>query len=68
MQFLQIPLWVLLHNENKVDEMGKILEKLMTLVPTLSAEGELTLPNGSRIEFDDTTFSKILLGGDQRGD
>ena len=56
---------VLLHNENKLDEMGKILEHLMTFVPTLPSEGELTLPNGSRIEFDNTSFSKILLGGDQ---
>ena len=45
--------------------MGKILEHLMTFVPTLPSEGELTLPNGSRIEFDNTSFSKILLGGDQ---
>lgn len=62
---LQIPLGVLLHNENKLDEMGKILESLMTFVPALPAEGELTLPNGARIEFDNTAFTKILLGGDQ---
>lgn len=34
-------------------------------VPTCSQEGQLTLPNGSTIEFDDTRFFQILFGGDQ---
>ena len=37
----------------------------MTLVPTLPAEGKLVLGNGSTIDFDNTRFFKILLGGDQ---
>ena len=37
----------------------------MTFVPTLPSQGQLTLPNGSRIEFDNTSFSNILLDGDQ---
>lgn len=56
---------MLLQNENKLDEMSKILSHFMTMVPTLSDEGKLTLPNGSELEFDNTKFSKILLGGDQ---
>ena len=63
--YMQIPLGVLLHNENKLDEMGKILAHYMKLVPTVEAEGHLRLPNGSVIDFDDTRFSSILFGGDQ---
>ena len=62
---LQIPMGVLLHNENRLDEMSKILEHFMTFVPTLPKEGEITLHNGSKVTFDDTEFFKLLLGGDQ---
>ena len=61
----QIPLGVLLFNENKLDEMGHILEAYMSLVPTVPSGGQLVLPNGSSLEFDNTRFLKILLGGDQ---
>lgn len=37
----------------------------MTFVPTQPSEGELTLPNGSTLDFDDTRFHNIILGGDQ---
>ncbi len=57
---------VLLHNENKLDEMSKILDHLMKFVPTLPKEGEISLPDAaSKVTFDDTRFFKILLGGDQ---
>ena len=62
---MQIPLGVLLFNENELDEMGKIMDHYMTLVPTKEAEGQLVLPNGGRIDFDDTKFHPILFGGDQ---
>lgn len=62
---LQIPMGVLLHNENKLDEMSKILEHFMKYVPTLTKEGEITLPNASKVPFDDTHFFTLLLGGDQ---
>ncbi len=62
---MQIPLGVLLHNENKLDEMAKILARYMKLVPTVEVEGHLQLPNGSVLDFDDTRFFPILLGGDQ---
>ncbi len=45
--------------------MSHILEHFMKLVPTLHADGTLTLPNGGQIDFDDTRFSEILFGGDQ---
>ncbi len=56
---------VLLHNENKLDEMTKILDHLMKFVPTVQKEGEISLPDASKVTFDDTRFFKILLGGDQ---
>ena len=62
---MQIPMGVLLHNENKLEEMSKILEHLMTFVPTLPKESEITLPNADTVTFDDTHFFKLLLGGDQ---
>ena len=56
---------VLLLNENKLDEMSKILEHFMAVAPSVAAEGHITLPNGSKLDFDDTRFHRILLGGDQ---
>lgn len=52
-------------NENKLDDMSKILENFHKLVPTLDIEGHLSLPNGNSLDFDDTRFYKIFLGGDQ---
>jgi len=62
---MQVPLGVLLHNENKLDEMAKILEHYMTLVPTMSCQQQVELPNGAEIEVDNTQFHPILFGGDQ---
>ena len=62
---VKVPLGVLLYNENKLDEMSKILDHLMALVPTLPKTGQLTLPNGSKLDFDNTQFFQVLMGGDQ---
>ena len=51
---MKVPLGVLLHNKNKLDEMAKILTHYMKLVPTVEAEGHRRLPNGSVLDFDDT--------------
>ena len=56
---------MLLHNENKLDEMGKILEQYISLVPALESVQQVVLPNGSEIEIDNTQFHPILFGGDQ---
>ena len=53
---------MLLHNENKLDEMSLILDHYMKLVPL---EGYITHPRGGVLEFDDTRFFPILFGGDQ---
>ena len=60
-----MPLGVLLHNENKLDEMGYIMDRFMKLVPQQPDEAIAVLPNGDVLEFDNIQFSKILLGGDQ---
>lgn len=63
--FVQVPLGVLLLDENKLEEMSQILMRYMELVPTLASEGHFTLPNKSVITFDDTRFWQVLFGGDQ---
>lgn len=54
-----------MHNENKLDEMGKILDFYMKLVPTLKCEQHVSLPNGGVLDTDNTQFFSILFGGDQ---
>ena len=56
---------VLLYNENKLDEMNKILELLMQFVATVPKEGRVLLLNESFLDYDDTRFFRILVGGDQ---
>ena len=56
---------VLLYNENKFDEMSKILEHFMQFVAIVPKEGRVLLPNGSYLDYDDTRFFRILVGGDQ---
>ena len=55
----------LLFNENKLDEMSRILEHYMSLVPSVEMEKNITLPNGNSISVDDTRYFPILFGGDQ---
>ena len=42
-------LGVLLHDENKLDEMGKILSHYMGLVPTMNIQQEISLPMSLRL-------------------
>lgn len=60
-----MPLGVLLHNENKLDEMSHVLDHYMQFVPRVEANGFLLLRNGHTVPFDDTRFNTKLLGGDQ---
>ena len=41
------------------------MESLHKYVPTQSCEGQLTLPNGHSLTYDNTKFVEILFGGDQ---
>lgn len=45
--------------------MSKIMEILHINVPTKASNGQLHLPNGYTLPYDNTTFFEILLGGDQ---
>ena len=60
-----MPLGVQLLNENKIDEMAKIMENLQTYVPMKKQTGTMLLPNGSTLEFDDSKTFTLLFGGDQ---
>ena len=60
-----MPLGVQLLNENKIDEMAKIMESLQKYVPMREATGTMILPNRSVLEFDDTKAFGVLFGGDQ---
>ena len=48
-----------------MDEMGKILDHYMTLVPFIPAEQEVIRPNGSTIGVDTTQYHSVVLDGDQ---
>ena len=41
------------------------MEVLDKYVRTHASEGQLTLPNGSQVPYDSTSFFENLLGGDQ---
>lgn len=41
------------------------MESFHKYVPNLPADGHRTLPDGSILEFDDTRFFPLFLGGDQ---
>lgn len=63
---MQVPLGVQLLNENKLDEMAKILEQFHTrYVPTNPSQETLTLGDGTTRSIDRTEFHKLLMGGDQ---
>lgn len=65
LSFIQVPLGILLHNENKVDDMCKILEKSQKYVPTIVKQQTTLLPNGEPFTSDCTEMWQVLFGGDQ---
>ena len=60
-----MPLGVLLYNENKVDEMCKILDELHKYVPANAVKHQITLPDGQDLIHNDFKMHPILMGGDQ---
>lgn len=52
-------------NENKLDQMCKILEELSKYVPTKEYEASTLLPDSLTLTHKDAVFSKVLIGGDQ---
>ena len=65
MCLLQIPLGVILKNENQVDEMGQIMEILHKYVPCQQSTDEIELASGQMLSVKYTKFLHILMGGDQ---
>ena len=62
---VQVPLGVLLLNENKIDHMCKILDELQKYVPVKTVREDITLPNGDVYTSEQESFFEIFLGGDQ---
>ena len=60
-----MPLGVLDLNENKVDEMIKIMEFLHKYVPSRSKEVVYTFSDSEEAECTETNFHHIVCGGDQ---
>lgn len=62
---IQVPLGVLMYNENKLDEVCKIMEVLHKYVPSTPTVTAVSLPCGETLEHRDANQHRILLGGDQ---
>lgn len=52
-------------NENKTDEMVDIVSHLHQYIPKKSYTEEKLLSTGEFVELEQTSFHRILLGGDQ---
>ena len=64
--FPQVPLGILLKDENKLDEMVSILEHLHQYIPTVCREKKVDVPDSKQQEtLQVDNFHHILLGGDQ---
>lgn len=61
---MQVPLGVLLFNENKIHEMCQILDKLHDYVPSINSS-KTVIRDERAIIIDDYKCAKILMGGDQ---
>lgn len=62
---MQVPLGIILKNENKSGEMVDIMTHLHQYVPTVSTSHEHTISSGMTVEEKSATFHPILVGGDQ---
>ncbi len=56
---------MLLFDENKLDEMCKILDNLQKYVPSTKIEVHVPLPDGQVLVHNDHKLYQLLLGGDQ---
>ena len=64
--FLQVPLGILLKNENKGSEMVEILRHLHQYVPIREYTDEVHIPSINETAIaDKAVLAKLLLGGDQ---
>lgn len=65
MYFVQVPLGVIMKNENKLDQMCLILDELQQYCPTLSEEVDVTLPDGQIMTHKQVKVYEVGFGGDQ---
>ena len=64
--YIQVPLGILLKNENVLREMTEIMEELLKYVPSKETQKELVVEEGSPPETVITShMHHILFGGDQ---
>ena len=61
----QVPLGILHHNENRVDEMSQIMDHIHQYVPSKSVYNSRTLSNGDVFDQNNQFFHRTLFGGDQ---
>jgi len=64
---LQVPLGVLLYNENKVDDIAKILDRAQVhkYIPVIPSDDLRMLPNGQMVPHKDFKVHCIPVTGDQ---
>ena len=63
---LQVPLGIVLHNENKGEEMVKIVSHIQQYVPALNCNDVTYIPSLMRtVATPEVLFHKKLFGGDQ---
>lgn len=65
MHNFQIPLGVMQHNENKIDEMCSAMDELHVYVPTKKVVMEKSSISGQVVNKEDYKFCRTLIGGDQ---
>ena len=66
MLLVQVPLGVLLKNENKADDMVEIMSHLHQYVPAVEHTKTVFVPStGEMVQIKHAVFNKIFLGGDQ---
>ena len=64
--FLQVPLGIVLHNENKGEEMVKIVSHMQQYVPALNCSDVTYIPSSMQtVATPEVVFHKKLFGGDQ---
>ena len=61
---MQVPLGVILKNENKNRKMVEIVEELQSYVPVKTRTHCSTLSTGE-VEYQEASIHRILMGGDQ---
>lgn len=65
MLIIQVPLGVILKNENKTGDMIDIMTRIHEYVPTVSTSHEYTISSGEQVKEESASLHPIVVGGDQ---